>query len=109
MEEQALYAMLGRKQAQVESQDAAYTQLLELLAGVVGGSIEPSRLLVNLTDRTWQMVPQGQRPSMPSTLNGRPVCVVAPQGADDVEPPTPEMVERMRLSRLVANGERIED
>ncbi len=73
-----LYAMVGRKQATIETQDAAYTAILRQLAGVVSGEIDRSRVLVNLTDRTWIVCPEGERPAMPATINGLPVCVVAP-------------------------------
>ncbi len=74
-----LYELLGRKQAQLENQDAEYGKLLTLLAGVIGGEIDPSRVLVNLTDRTWQLALPGERYSLPATVNGLPVVVVAPQ------------------------------
>lgn len=80
MDESKLYETLGRKQAQLEAQDAAYTDLLSLLAGVVGGTIDRARVLVNLTGRTWQLAPEGCRAAMPATINGQPVCVVAPEG-----------------------------
>ena len=73
-----LYEVLGRKQVQLEAQDAAYANLLALLSRVVSGEVDRSRLLVNMTDRTWELVDVGQRPAMPATINGLPVCVVAP-------------------------------
>jgi hypothetical protein len=50
-----VFEALGRKQFQLESLDKEYTRLMELLAGVVSGSIEPSRVTVNLTDRRWAL------------------------------------------------------
>lgn len=78
MTEAKLYEVLGRKQALLDSQDEAYTDLLNLLAGIVSGQIETSRVLVNLTDRSWFLAEQGQSPGMPATINGLPICVVAP-------------------------------
>lgn len=75
--EQAL-AAVGRKQVAFEKLDAEYSKLLQVLAGVVSGDIHASRVLVNLTDRTYLFVEKGQRPGMPATINGLPVCVVAP-------------------------------
>lgn len=75
-----LYEQLGRKQEVIEAQDAAYQAILDLLAGVVSGEIDPARILVNRTDRSWTMASQGERPAMPGTINGLPVCVVAPNG-----------------------------
>lgn len=91
MNEAKLYETLGRKQAQLEAQDAAYNQLLGLLADVVTGFVTPDRILVNLTDRTWTLVPQGQRPGLPAQVNGLPVCVVAPPSPEK-DAPLPEAV-----------------
>lgn len=79
-----LYETLGRKQEALEGLDADYTALLNLLAGVVGGTIDRRRVLVNLTGRSWQLAPDGLRPATPGTINGLPVCVVAP--ADEAGP-----------------------
>ncbi len=76
-----LFELLGRKQAQLEDQDAAYSQLLTLLAGVVSGEIATDRVLVNLTDRTWQLAAPGERYGLPATINGLPVVVVAKDDA----------------------------
>lgn len=86
MTEQELFAKIGRMQVQTEAQDAAYTQVLHLLAGVVGGTIEPGRVLVNLTDRSWNLAPEGFRQGMPAQINGLPVVVVAPEP----KPPEPK-------------------
>lgn len=79
MDETALYAMLGKKQAQLEAQDAAYGSLLQLMASVVSGAVDPARLLINMTERSWMMAPPGQVPPMPATINGLPLCVTAPK------------------------------
>jgi hypothetical protein len=76
--EEKLYARIGRMQLTAEAQDEAYTALLKVLAGVVSGEIDRKRVLVNLTDRTWQTTEPGQRPALPATINGIPLCVVAP-------------------------------
>lgn len=78
MNESKLYETLGRKQAQLEAQDAAYNALLNLLASVVIGEIDRSRIMVNLTDRNWIATGPGERPALPATINGLPVCIVAP-------------------------------
>ncbi len=78
MNETELYAKIGRMQVQAELQNAAYDQLLQLLAGVVGGTIHPERVLVNLTARGWTLAPEGFSPEIPATINGLPVCVVWP-------------------------------
>lgn len=77
-----LYAVLGRKQLQLEEQDRSYTALLNLLVGVLCGDIEPSRVLVNLTDRTWRVSEPGTSPGMPATINGLPRCIVGQSGPD---------------------------
>lgn len=79
-----LYEQLGRKQETIEAQDAAYQALMDLLAKVVSGDIATSRLLVNLTARTWEVSAQGERPAMPATVNGQPVCIIAPEAPDFV-------------------------
>ena len=70
---------LGRKQMQLEELDAGYTRLLNVLAGVVSGEIDRQRVLVNLTERKWEVAEEGQRPGVPATLNGFPQVVVAPE------------------------------
>lgn len=74
-----LFAAIGEKQIQIENLNRAYDDLLQVLAKVVLGEYDPSRVLVNLTDRTWQVSPPGQRPSTPCTINGLPICVTAPE------------------------------
>lgn len=77
--EAKLYELIGRKQAAFEALDAAYTELLSLLAEVVGGATERSQVLVNLTDRSWGKAPPGFTPPRPAVVNGLPKCVVAPE------------------------------
>ena len=72
METAKLYEMIGVKQTKLEELDAAYTELLMRFAGVIKGTIDPSRVLVNLTDRTWIVVEAGCTPGMPAQINGLP-------------------------------------
>lgn len=73
-----LHERLGRKQEQLEALDASYTDLLRLLAQVVTGEVCRSRVLVNLTDRTWVRAPEGQTPPGLVQINGLPEYVVGP-------------------------------
>jgi hypothetical protein len=73
-----LYARIGRQAVTIDQQNDAYTALLEVLAGVVGGKIKSERVLVNLTDRAWNVSPEGFSQAMPATINGVPNCVIAP-------------------------------
>jgi Methyltransferase domain len=73
-----LYAKLGQKQEALEDLNNAYNSLLLMTASVVSGEIAASQVLINLTARSWEVVPAGQRPQMPATVNGEPRCVVAP-------------------------------
>lgn len=57
MNESQLYELIGRKQAVIEQQDAAYTHLLNVLAAVEAGAIDPSRLRVDLNARQWKVAP----------------------------------------------------
>ena len=79
-----IYEKYGRKCEQFDDLDAAYTELLKLLATVVCGEVDPRRVLVNLTDRTWQRCEVGQRTATPCTINGLPLCVVAPPDPEPV-------------------------
>lgn len=62
MNEQQLYELIGRKQATIEAQDAAYTHLLNVLAAVQVGAIDPSRLQVDLDKRLWKVAPPAATP-----------------------------------------------
>lgn len=64
-----VFEALGRKQFQLESLDKEYTRLLELLAGVVSGSIEPSRVTVNLTERRWSLADKKESIPAPEQAN----------------------------------------
>lgn len=78
MTEAQLYEKVGRQQAAIEQKDAANGQLLDVLAKIVSGEIDRSRVMVNLTDKSVTWAPEGFRPELPATINGVPVCVVAP-------------------------------
>ena len=79
MTEDKIYEALGRKQAIIEAQDLAYSRLLDLAACLVSGDIPRSRVLVDVTNRTWTLAPKGEKPCMPATINGLPRCIVAPE------------------------------
>ena len=78
MNEQELLAKVGLQHIKLEQQDEAYRKLLNVLAGVVSGVIAASRVLINVTEKTWLVTAEGERPGMPATINGLPLCVVAP-------------------------------
>lgn len=78
MTEEQLYARIGKMQLMAEDQATEYAKLLGILAGVVGGAIARSRVLVNLTARTWAVSDPGTVPATPAVVNGLPVVVVAP-------------------------------
>jgi hypothetical protein len=63
MNEAKLYEALGRKQAQVEAQDQAYTELIHLLARVVSGEVARARVVVSLADRTWTLAAGADDPT----------------------------------------------
>jgi hypothetical protein len=79
MNEDQILAKVGRLTMLSEKQDENYTYLIRLLAGVVDGSIDRERVLVNLTDRTWALAAEGQRPGRPAQVNGLPLVAVAPE------------------------------
>ena len=76
MTEAELYAKIGKQHTIIEDQDAAYSRLLELLAGVVVGNIDRARVLVNLTDRSWIVSEPNTSPGTPATINGLPEIAV---------------------------------
>lgn len=86
MNETDLLARIGRLVILRESQDAEYAALLGVLAGVLKGDISPGRVLVDLTNRRWQVVEANQKPLLPPTINGLPEVVV---GTDPPPPPEP--------------------
>lgn len=58
----ALYASLGRKQAELEQLHTEYDRLLALLAAVLSGEIAPARVHVDLERRCWDV-----QPDLPAT------------------------------------------
>lgn len=72
-----LYAKLGQKQERIEELEAAFDFVNRALAGVLDGSIDPERVLVNLTDRAVTVAPPGEGVGTPATINGKPECVIA--------------------------------
>ncbi len=81
----SLHERLGRKQEQLECLDEQYTLLLQLLAGVVSGEITRDRVSVNLTNRTWELFPEGHRPEPAPLLNGRLACHAIPDDGPENE------------------------
>jgi hypothetical protein len=79
MTEQRFFELLGRKQATLEEVQANYALALDLVAKILTGEIDTSRVIVNLTDQTFQWVAPGNSPSLPATINGLPNCVVDPE------------------------------
>lgn len=79
----ALHAVIGEQHLEIKDLKARYRQLLHVLAQVVSGEMERSRLLVNLTDESCLWSPAGESPGMPCTINGLPQCVVAPPDPKD--------------------------
>lgn len=75
MSEAKLFEAIGRKQNQIEHLDAQYSHLLSHFAKVITGEIATERVLINLTERSWSIVPAGESAGMPATINGVPQCV----------------------------------
>lgn len=73
-----LHEVIGQKEVALLLAEANYTAALQCLADVISGRLEPSRVIVNLTERSFFWVAPGERPVLPATVNGLPVCVVAP-------------------------------
>lgn len=87
MTEAQLYEKIGRLQTELDAERATHELHLRVLAEVVSGECDRSRVLVNLTDGTVTWSAPGQRPAMPMTINGVPVCVVAPEEPKHEAPP----------------------
>lgn len=76
-----LYAKIGQQHLEIEDRKVCYTKLLTLFSQVVSGEVDRSRVMVNLTTQQYAVSPVGERPAMPATINGHPVCVVAKDDA----------------------------
>jgi hypothetical protein len=72
-----LYAKIGRLQTANDELSQNYDLLLGLLANVVTGKCDATRVLVNLTERSWTVAEEDCRPSLPATVNGLPDCRVS--------------------------------
>jgi hypothetical protein len=94
MSEATLYETIGRQAMDIADRQRCYTALLNLLANVVGGQIDPSRVLVNLTAGSWTIAEEGARPATPAVINGLPAVVIAP------EKPEPELSRNGSLEEL---------
>lgn len=88
MNEQELYAKIGKLQTLNDTMKENYSKLIRVVSEIVSGECDVSRVLVNLTDETVSWAPQGERPSMPATINGKPECVIAPEKPQPEIPPT---------------------
>jgi hypothetical protein len=84
MSESDLLARIARQMIALEERDAQFDALLQMTAGLVDGSIDRSRVMVDLTNRTVHRSELGQRPALPATINGLPQCVVAPPEPDPI-------------------------
>ena len=73
---QELFAKIGEQHLAIEDKDKFIGGLLGVFAGVLKGEIEPSRVMLNLTSRSWIVAPEHLSPGMPATVNGLPECVV---------------------------------
>jgi hypothetical protein len=113
----ALYAKIGRQQERIEVLDAAYNFLLEQFGKVVSGEIDRTRVLVNITERSFVIVPAGERPGLPSQINGLPVCVVAKDDDKETirslqgelgEMKAKELMRKQREERTTDGGVNIE-
>lgn len=74
-----LYAKIGEQHLEIEGLKKRFGKLLNVIADIVRGDIDLSRVMVDLTNQGVSWAPIGQRPAMPATINGLPVCVVAPE------------------------------
>ena len=85
MNEAQLYEKIGRLHAALDAERQAHDLTLKVFSEVVSGGCDASRIMVNLTDRSVTWAAPGERPATPSTINGVPVCVVAPEPQPDQE------------------------
>jgi hypothetical protein len=53
-----MFETLGRKQAQIEAQDAAYNAVLSVLDMVVKGEVTIDRVKVDMATRSWAVAPK---------------------------------------------------
>ncbi len=81
MNEEQMLARIARQMLEIERLNGCYDHVANTLADVVSGKVAASRVMVNLTDRTYTIAAEGECPPMPATINGLPVCVTAPPSA----------------------------
>lgn len=77
------YAEIGRNKVTIDRLNADYNKLLSALGSVASGEVARSRVLVNLTERSWLFTPAGETPAMPTTINGLPICLVYDPSKDE--------------------------
>lgn len=85
MTESQLYERLGRLQMDLEKMTAQRDKILHVFAEVLSGECDASRVMIDLTNKTVVWAAPGETPSLPATINGLPVCVVAPPKSQDKE------------------------
>jgi len=105
MNEQELYARLGRQAVAIDKWRENYAALLNVFAGVVKGDIARSRVLINLTEQSWIVSEPNTTPNQPATFNGAPSVVVGnPEPDPEPVDPVPEPIrERLEMSNSI-NG-----
>lgn len=103
MNETDILAKVGKLQIEKDNLQAGYDQVLKVLAEVVSGECDTSRILVNLTEGIYQWVVAGERPATPATINGLPHIVVDLRvSRDDLEKENAMLTaENERLTKLV--------
>ncbi len=77
MNENQLYEKIGRITAAKELAEGNYEAALLCMSRMLTGEIDNSRVIVNLTDKSFNWVAPGDRPPLPPTINGLPQCVVS--------------------------------
>lgn len=85
MTESQFYEKIGRLQTELDRLRDERVVILEKFAGVLDGSFDPRRLLINLTDGSVAWSAEGERPGTPAQINGLPKFVVAPDGPTRAE------------------------
>lgn len=79
--ESQLFEKIGRLQTELDRVTAEKSAILQVFAEVLSGKCDPKRVMINLTAGEVTWAPEGCRASLPPTINGLPVCVVAPEEA----------------------------
>lgn len=84
--EAKLFSKIGQLHEELDAMKTRFGKLIGVVADIVRGEISLDRVMVNLTDQQVIWSPLGERPAMPATINGLPVCVVAPDKPPKDEP-----------------------